>query len=99
MESAIREISFRWEVARRQYAAFEPAVSSPASEVYQHEMPGGQYTNLKEQARSLGLDARWHEVAKAYAEAARRLRGEALDITIPREKKNLFGMLFGRRAA
>ncbi|MDX7952796.1 septum site-determining protein MinD [Lichenihabitans sp. Uapishka_5] len=37
--------------------------------------------------------------AKAYAEAARRLRGEALDITIPREKKNLFGMLFGRRAA
>ena len=37
--------------------------------------------------------------AKAYAEAARRLRGEALDITIPREKKNLLGMLFGRRAA
>ncbi len=67
--AAIREISFRWEVARRQYAAFEPAVSSPASEVYQHEMPGGQYTNLKEQARSLGLDTRWHEVAKAYAEA------------------------------
>ena len=67
--AAIRELSFRWEVARRQYAAFEPAVSSPASEVYQHEMPGGQYTNLKEQARSLGLDTRWHEVAKAYAEA------------------------------
>ena len=67
--AAVREISFRWEIARRQYAAFEPAVSSPASEVYQHEMPGGQYTNLKEQARSLGLDTRWHEVAKAYAEA------------------------------
>ena len=37
--------------------------------------------------------------AKAYAEAARRLRGEALDVTVPREKKNFFGMLFGRRAA
>ena len=37
--------------------------------------------------------------AKAYAEAARRLRGEVIDITVPRDKKNLFGMLFGRRAA
>ena len=37
--------------------------------------------------------------AKAYTEAARRLMGEALDVTVPTEKKNLFGMLFGRRAA
>ncbi len=37
--------------------------------------------------------------AKAYAEAARRLRGEVIDVTIPRPKQNLFGMLFGRRAA
>ena len=37
--------------------------------------------------------------AKAYLEAARRLRGEAVDVTIPRPKSNLFGMLFGRRAA
>ena len=33
-----------------------------------HEMPGGQFTNLKEQARSMGLGGRWHEVAKTYAE-------------------------------
>ena len=78
--AAIREISFRWEIARRQYAAFEPQVSSPASEVYQHEMPGGQYTNLKEQARSLGLDTRWHEVAKAYAEA-NAMFGDIIKVT------------------
>ena len=77
---AIRELSFRWEVARRQYAAFEGEVSSPASEVYQHEMPGGQYTNLKEQARSLGLQTRWHEVAKAYAEA-NQMFGDIIKVT------------------
>ena len=42
---------------------------APASEVYLHEMPGGQFTNLKAQARSLGLEERWHEVAQAYADA------------------------------
>ncbi len=66
---AIRRISFYWEGVRAQYAAFESDVKAPASEVYQHEMPGGQYTNLKEQARSLGLAPRWHAVAKAYSEA------------------------------
>ena len=65
---AIRQISLYWESARAQYAAFESDVKSPASEVYLHEMPGGQYTNLKEQARSLKLDTRWNEVAKAYAD-------------------------------
>ncbi len=62
----IRKISFYWEVVRNQYAAFESDLKGPASEVYLHEMPGGQFTNLKEQARSLGLETRWHEVAQAY---------------------------------
>ena len=62
----IRKISFYWEAVRNQYAAFENISQSPASEVYLHEMPGGQFTNLKEQARSLGLESRWHEVARAY---------------------------------
>jgi pyruvate carboxylase len=62
----IRKISFYWEAVRGQYAAFENISQSPASEVYLHEMPGGQFTNLKEQARSLGLESRWHEVARAY---------------------------------
>ncbi len=64
--AAIRKISFYWEAVRNQYAAFESDLKGPASEVYLHEMPGGQFTNLKEQARSLGLETRWHEVAQAY---------------------------------
>ena len=63
---AIRKISFYWEAVRNQYAAFESDLKGPASEVYLHEMLGGQFTNLKEQARSLGLETRWHEVAQAY---------------------------------
>ncbi len=66
---AIRRISFYWEAVRTQYTAFESDLKGPASEVYLHEMPGGQFTNLKEQARSLGLEARWHEVARAYHDA------------------------------
>jgi pyruvate carboxylase len=67
--AAIREISDYWEVVRAQYAAFETGQQAPSSEVYLHEMPGGQFTNLKAQARSLGLEDRWPEVARAYAEA------------------------------
>ncbi|WP_068313123.1 pyruvate carboxylase [Polycladidibacter hongkongensis] len=65
----IRETSFYWEAVRTQYRAFESDLRFGASEVYLHEMPGGQFTNLKEQARSLGLEMRWHEVAQAYADA------------------------------
>jgi pyruvate carboxylase len=77
---AIRRISFAWEAIRTQYAAFETDNKSGASEVYLHEMPGGQFTNLKEQARSLGLEAHWHEVAKAYAEA-NLLFGDIVKVT------------------
>jgi pyruvate carboxylase len=77
---AIRRISFYWEAARAQYAAFESDLRAGASEVYLHEMPGGQFTNLKEQARALGLDSRWHEVAKAYADA-NLLFGDIVKVT------------------
>lgn len=76
----IRQISFYWEAVRQQYAAFESDLKSGASEVYLHEMPGGQFTNLKEQARALGLDTRWHEVAKAYR-AANDLFGDIIKVT------------------
>ncbi len=65
---AVREISNYWEAVRHQYTAFEAGLEAPASEVYLHEMPGGQFTNLKAQARSMGLEERWHEVAQAYAD-------------------------------
>ncbi|MBS7702829.1 pyruvate carboxylase [Chelatococcus asaccharovorans] len=77
---AIRQISFYWEAVRAQYAAFESDLKAGASEVYLHEMPGGQFTNLKEQARSLGLETRWHEVAKAYR-AANDLFGDIVKVT------------------
>jgi pyruvate carboxylase len=67
--STVRSISAYWEQVRAQYAAFESGLAAPASEVYLHEMPGGQFTNLKAQARSMGLEERWHEVARAYADA------------------------------
>ena len=66
---AIRKISFYWEAVRAQYSAFESDQKSGASEVYLHEMPGGQFTNLKEQARALGLAEHWQEVAVAYRQA------------------------------
>ncbi|MHA1559334.1 MAG: pyruvate carboxylase subunit B, partial [Alphaproteobacteria bacterium] len=76
----IRQISFYWEAVRGQYAAFESDLKSGASEVYLHEMPGGQYTNLREQARSLGLSSRWHQIANAY-HAANELFGDIVKVT------------------
>ena len=76
----IRRISLYWEDVRSHYAAFESDVKAPASEVYLHEMPGGQYTNLKEQARSLGLHSRWNDVAKTYAEV-NQMFGDIVKVT------------------
>ena len=77
---AIREISDYWEAVRAEYAAFEAGLQAPASEVYLHEMPGGQFTNLKAQARSLGLEERWHEVAHAYSDV-NRMFGDIVKVT------------------
>ena len=76
----IREFSDYWEAVRNQYAAFEADNKAGASEVYLHEMPGGQFTNLKEQARSMGLAERWHEVARAYAEV-NEMFGDIVKVT------------------
>jgi pyruvate carboxylase len=78
--AAIRQLSNYWEQVRNQYAAFESGMPAPASEVYLHEMPGGQFTNLKAQARSLGLEDRWHEVAQAYADA-NQMFGDIVKVT------------------
>ena len=77
----LRMISTYWEQVRRGYVAFESDIRAGASEVYVHGMPGGQYTNLREQARSLGLDDhRWPEVANAYAEV-NRMFGDIIKVT------------------
>ncbi|MGV6840423.1 MAG: pyruvate carboxylase [Planktomarina sp.] len=77
---AIREISNYWEQTRAHYAAFESGLQAPASEVYLHEMPGGQFTNLKAQARSMGLEDRWHEVAQMYADV-NQMFGDIVKVT------------------
>ena len=78
--SAIRQLSFYWEAVRAQYTAFESDLRTGTSEVYLHEMPGGQFTNLREQARALGLERRWHDVALAYR-AANDLFGDIIKVT------------------
>ncbi len=77
----IRTLSHYWAQVRKGYAAFESDNRAGASEVYVHGMPGGQYTNLREQARSLGIDeSRWPEVARAYAEVNDML-GDIIKVT------------------
>ena len=77
---SILAFSDYWEFVRRQYLAFESDLRSGASEVYLHEMPGGQFTNLKEQTRAMGLESRWHEVALAYAKV-NELFGDVIKVT------------------
>ena len=77
---AIRDISDYWESVRNHYAAFESGMQAPSSEVYLHEMPGGQFTNLKAQARSMGLEERWHEVARTYADV-NQMFGDIVKVT------------------
>ena len=76
----IRKISGYWEHVRAQYSAFESGLQAPASEVYLHEMPGGQFTNLKAQARSLGLEERWEDVAQTYADV-NQMFGDIVKVT------------------
>jgi pyruvate carboxylase len=78
--TAVREISDYWEDVRGQYGAFETGMQAPSSEVYLHEMPGGQFTNLKAQAASLGLADRWPEVARTYADV-NQMFGDIVKVT------------------
>ena len=78
--TAVREISDYWEEVRGHYAAFETGMQAPSSEVYLHEMPGGQFTNLKAQAASLGLEGRWPEVARTYADV-NQMFGDIVKVT------------------
>ena len=76
----IEPFSRYWEGVRRYYAPFEADIRSGTSDVYRHEMPGGQYTNLREQARAMGLDSRWDEIARSYAEV-NQLFGDIVKVT------------------
>jgi len=77
---ALQSIAHYWEGVRRLYAPFESDIRAGTGDVYLHEMPGGQYTNLREQARSMGLERRWPEVSTAYAQV-NQLFGDIVKVT------------------
>ena len=76
----IQTLSSYWHDVRIQYAAFESEFRVGGSDVYFHEMPGGQYTNLREQARSMGLADRWSEIVNTYRFVNQRL-GDIVTVT------------------
>ncbi|MER2237039.1 MAG: pyruvate carboxylase [Psychrobacillus sp.] len=64
---AFEKLSSYWEDVRKYYQDFESGMISPHSEIYVHEMPGGQYSNLQQQAKAVGLGDRWEEVKSMYS--------------------------------
>jgi pyruvate carboxylase len=77
---ALMRISTYWGEVRKQYAAFESEMRSGSSDVYVHEMPGGQYTNLQEQAKALGIADRWPEVVTTYHDVS-MMFGDIVKVT------------------
>jgi pyruvate carboxylase len=65
---ALNECSDFWETVRTYYLPFDSGLKAGSARLYQHEIPGGQFTNLREQATSMGLGHRWREVERTYAE-------------------------------
>ncbi len=63
---AYEQLGHYWEDIRKYYTDFESGMKAPHTEVYHHEMPGGQYSNLQQQARAVGLADRWDEVKRMY---------------------------------
>ncbi|SET86313.1 pyruvate carboxylase [Salinibacillus kushneri] len=60
------KIGHYWEDIRQYYQGFESGMKAPHSEIYLHEMPGGQYSNLRQQAKAVGLEERWDDVKQMY---------------------------------
>jgi pyruvate carboxylase len=77
---AMQEAADYWEGVRRLYKPFETGQLAPQADVYENEMPGGQYTNLYRQAEALGLGGRWREVCRTYAEV-NQMFGDIVKVT------------------
>jgi pyruvate carboxylase len=77
---SLHETSQYWEGVRRYYLPFESEQIASSAEVYRHEMPGGQYTNLYQQAQALGIESRWSECCRMYAEV-NLLFGDLIKVT------------------
>jgi pyruvate carboxylase len=81
---ALNRLSDYWEAVREHYYPFEEGMKAGTAEVYLHEMPGGQYTNLRQQAKSMGLEHRWHEIADTYAQV-NEMFGDIVKVTPSRK--------------
>jgi pyruvate carboxylase len=79
-EEVMTQISNYWEGVRSLYYPFETELRSGSADVYEHEIPGGQYSNLRPQARALGLEDKFDLVKKNYA-IANRLFGNIIKVT------------------
>jgi pyruvate carboxylase len=77
---ALYAASEYWETVRSYYAPFDTGPRYGLADLYLHEMPGGQYTNLREQAEAMGLGPRWGEVARTYGEV-NQLFGDIVKVT------------------
>ncbi|MCG7334194.1 pyruvate carboxylase [Sporosarcina sp. ACRSM] len=77
---ALEELSYYWEDVRKYYQHFESGMISPHSEIYVHEMPGGQYSNLQQQAKAVGLGERWEDVKDMYSRV-NLLFGDVVKVT------------------
>ena len=77
---AFEKISCYWEDVRKYYQDFESGMMSPHTEIYVHEMPGGQYSNLQQQAKGVGLGDRWEEVKEMYSRV-NLLFGDVVKVT------------------
>jgi len=78
--AALNECSDYWEIVRTYYGPFDSGLRAGSARLYQHEIPGGQFTNLREQARAMGLGHRWREVESTYAEV-NRIFGDIVKVT------------------
>ena len=78
--ATLNRLSDYWELVREYYKPFDTAPRTGSADVYLHEMPGGQYTNLREQAASMGVSHRWPEIARTYAEV-NQLFGDIVKVT------------------
>ena len=76
----VRQLDTYWAQLRLLYSPFEAGLTGPDPEVYEHEIPGGQLTNLIFQASQLGLGAQWAQTKKAYEEA-NGLLGDVVKVT------------------
>ncbi|SFB18395.1 pyruvate carboxylase [Lentibacillus halodurans] len=77
---AYEKLSHYWEGIREHYQDFESGLKAPHTEIYFHEMPGGQYSNLRQQARAVGLEERWNEV-KAMFRRVNDMFGDIVKVT------------------